>query len=176
MKINVRKTLTEHMNGRLADSSYPTGYKRRTGSEAVMVKGKRKVVTLYGEAPAPRIFDYGSPEHIAAGGFSGGLSGTAIDGVEPARLNLDASEVEMLVRHYAEVFSRGMSIAAGSTHAYGRFYDYSPAQGFAEARMAAARVKALVGFDLFDTNLSITFEEMCNRRVEHERTAVTASA
>lgn len=115
MSITLYKTITEHFTGRIKDETSSTGYKRRAGSENYLdARGKRQVRSLYEEAPAPRTFVYGSPEHIESG-VRGGTVHTIVEGVEPQTRRLEADEIEYLLRKYAREYEDGHFVLNGNT-------------------------------------------------------------
>lgn len=146
--VTVTKTITEHTNGRMKDPAYSTGWKRRAG--ATRDPMTKKVAILWEEAPAPTTYVYGSHEHQVAG-FKGGVVETVIEGTEAGTYDLDADEVESLIRQYARTYTdltrivRGWKVVGGGTQ---------PSPDEAGRLLEQTRVRCLkFGVDLAETNV-----------------------
>lgn len=153
--MHIVRTLTEHTNGRIADPSSPTGWKRRAGTETYDIPGKRRPGTrvIYEPCEAPQVFIYGSAD-AEGNPRRGGTIHTHIVGA-PAIAPFTADEVKQIVHHYCRQYNNALFVLNGGNDASAR--DLEPAAAFRQAQYARDRVLALTGVDLDDTNVAFPY-------------------
>lgn len=154
MAVTVRKTITEHTNGRKRDPESPTGWVRRSGRKEA---GKAKVgnrtmpinVDVWEPCDPPKTFNYGAP-----GAPTGGTVHTVIEGLTGATLPpLYAEECRTLLAGLCWTYSVGMEIFYGSKYIGGGKESLEPHEAYEEAQAARRRARELFGVDLENTNL-----------------------
>lgn len=158
--MRIYKTVTDHMNGRIADPTSSTGYKRRTGSERVKLdpearraKDRYRIEPIFEEAPAPKTYLYGSLREdgeIARGGTVHHV----IEGCEAIH-PFTAEEVEHVLQRLIRTYESRLFVLNGNHHQ--GLSDLTPADAFREAVEAHKRVLVLTGIDLDDTNAAFPF-------------------
>lgn len=151
--VMVTKTITEHSNGKIADLSYSTGYKRRAGTKRIDPTKPAKhgnTITLYEEVPAPRTFVVGSQEYYD-NNIKGGVIKYEFEGIEPGSFTLTADDVEVLLRHHVRNFTEAMDRLSGVTYS-GR-PEMTPLE-LVEMRDQAIAGALRLGCNLLDTNVA----------------------
>lgn len=156
--MRIYKTLTEHMNGRIKDESYPSGYKRRAGHDRISDpsgrRSKDRIVTLYEEAPAPATCLYGESDPDSDMWFRrGGTVHLVIEDC-PAIAPFMADEVEYVVRRFVREYQSALMVLNGGT-ILGR--DRTATDCYRDACDAHRRVQELVGVDLDETNVAFPY-------------------
>lgn len=156
--VTVRRTLTEHTNGRRQKQD-GTGWERRAGTRKVE-DGKRgrypRMETVWEDCEAPVTVDYNSDEHKRlreSGRLRGGEVKYVIEGLpETLDVVLTGDEVDELFRGYVHKFSRMTYIADGGK-VLSTTCEATASEAMREARRIADRVQYLFGIDLWTTNL-----------------------
>lgn len=168
--MRIYKTLTEHMNGRIRDESYPSGFKRRVGSERTQLdptarraNDRYAVTVIYDEAPAPRTFLYGQADPDTDYGFKQGGTVHLITEDCPAVAPFTADEVEYVVRRLVRRYETALFVLNGN---YSQGYEKTAAECYRDACEAHTRVKQLVGVDLDETNVAFPYRLYQPNRTE----------
>jgi hypothetical protein len=154
--MQIYKTLTQHTNGKVADETSSTGWKKRIGTERIPDPGGRRskdqINVLWDEAPAPLTVRYGEPDPVTGEMAHGGTIHTHFEGT-PALAPFTAVEVELVIKHLVKRYCDGLFVLNGGTFGNGGDAP-SPADAMRSAMAAHARVLELVGVDLDDTNVA----------------------
>lgn len=146
MTVTVRKTITEHTNGRRRSETSPTGWERRIGVKSIGSGRTKTQVALWEPCEGPKTYDYGSE-----GAPQGGTVHTEIDGLADLTLPpLYAGEARMILASFCSHYSIGMSIFYGDTYSHD---PRPPHQAYRDAQAVRARALELFGIDLESTNL-----------------------
>lgn len=157
--MRIYKTLHAHSNGKVQDSTSPTGWKRRAGVERVenpTAKRARDRVqerTVWEPCDAPEVWVYGSAREDGTIARGGTIYTIVEDVPEIAPFTRD--EVEKIVRWHSNRYQTALFVLNGGDHQ--GYQPDSPADAFRLAADARDRVLALTGLDLDDTNVAFPY-------------------